>query len=299
LHLNLQRRLPLVRVDPNHLEMALLNIVVNARDASPKGGAITVTTRVVHLNGDAAAQHLRAGEYVCLSVTDEGTGMPPHVQARATEPFFTTKGPGHGTGLGLAMAHGFVQQSGGRLEIKSEPDRGTTVHMLFPRLKAENEVAAAMSGYQARRVDGAAAPPLILVVEDSHEIADMARETLTEAGYRVVVTSNAEEAFEQFERMQAAGDPFQLVFSDVLMPGSVNGLVLAEWIRERDPTVSILLTTGYNDEMSLDGPRTSTLEVLGKPYKRSELMDRVQATLRQGVRTGPGRELSEFGHAEG
>ncbi len=106
LHLNLQRRLPKVKIDPTHLEMALLNIVVNARDASPNGGAITVTTRILHLNGDAAARHLEPGDYVMVCVTDEGVGMAPHIIARATEPFFTTKGPGHGTGLGLAMAQG-------------------------------------------------------------------------------------------------------------------------------------------------------------------------------------------------
>jgi signal transduction histidine kinase len=136
LYLSLQRRLPEVRVDPVHLEMALLNIVVNARDASPNGGAITVRTKAAHLNGEAAAHHLEPGDYVMLSVSDEGTGMPPHVLARATEPFFTTKPQGQGTGLGLAMAQGFVQQSGGRLEIDSEPGRGTTVRMVFSPLPA-------------------------------------------------------------------------------------------------------------------------------------------------------------------
>jgi len=299
LSLHLRRRLPLVRVDANHLEMALLNIVVNARDASPDGGAITVTTQAVHLNGDAAARHLEPGDYVVLSVTDEGTGMPPHILARAIEPFFTTKGTGRGTGLGLAMAHGFVQQSGGRLEIESEPGRGTTVRMIFPKMvpeKDELDPPAAAPGYQSRPVDQAA-PPLILVVDDSHEIAEMAREALTDIGYRVVVAHDAEEALRRFEEAQSSGDPFRLVFSDVLMPGGANGLVLAEWVRERDPAVPVLLTTGYNDEMSLDGPKPGALEVLGKPYKRTEMIDRVQAALRRGARTGPERETSDFGHA--
>ena len=299
LSLNLRLRLPLVKIDPSHLEMALLNIVVNARDASPNGGAITVTTREMHLNGDAAARHLEPGDYVVLSVTDEGTGMPSHVLARATEPFFTTKSIGQGTGLGLAMAHGFVQQSGGRLEIDSTPRRGTTVRMIFPKMVAEKDdhgTSAAPSGYQARPVDQAA-PPLILVVDDSHEIAEMAQETLTDVGYRVTVAYDAEEALSRFEEASAAGDPFRLVFSDVLMPGGANGVMLAEWVRQRDATTPVLLTTGYNDEMSLDGPKAGALEVLGKPYKRSEMIDRVQAALRRGARTGPGRETSDFGPA--
>ncbi|MBN8900014.1 MAG: PAS domain-containing protein, partial [Rhodospirillales bacterium] len=151
LHLNLQRRLPAVRVDPNYLEMALLNIVVNARDASRKGGAITITTKAVRLNGNAASHQLRPGEYVMLSVTDQGIGMAPHIQARATEPFFTTKEPGQGTGLGLAMADGFAQQSGGRLEIESRLGEGTTIRLLFPTLDPQREhveEAAKQTGYQ-------------------------------------------------------------------------------------------------------------------------------------------------------
>ena len=299
LSFHLRRRLPMVKVDPSHLEMALLNIVVNARDASPVGGMITITTKELHLNGDAAARHLEPGDYVMLCVADEGIGMPPHILARAIEPFFTTKGIGQGTGLGLAMAHGFVQQSGGRLEIDSEPKRGTTVRMIFPKMgpqKEDDDAPMAPSGYQSRSVDQSA-PPLILVVDDSHEIAGIAEDALTEIGYRVTVAFTAEDGLKRYEEASAAGDPFRLVFSDVLMPGGANGLMLAEWVRERDPTVPVLLTTGYNDEMSLDSSMPGSLEVLGKPYKRSEMIDRVQAALRRGARTGPGRETSDFGHA--
>ena len=300
LHLSLQRRLPKVKVDPTHLEMALLNIVVNARDASPDGGAITVTTRTIHLNGDAASRHLEPGDYVLLCVTDEGVGMPPHIAARATEPFFTTKATGQGTGLGLAMAHGFTEQSGGRLEIDSEPGRGTTIRMIFPKLAPEKEDAAGAkpAGYQPRAVENPTAPPLILVVDDNREIAEMAQEALTDIGYRVVVAYSAEQGLTRFEEALAADDPFKLVFSDVLMPGGANGIVLAEQVRTRAPATPVLLTTGYNDEMSLDGPHEDASEVLGKPYRRSELIDRVQAALRRGARTGPGRETSDFGHAE-
>ena len=301
LHFSLQRRLPKVTIDPNHLEMALLNIIVNARDASPDGGAITVTTKTIHLNGDAAARRLEPGDYVMLCVSDQGTGMAPHIVARATEPFFTTKGPGHGTGLGLAMAHGFVQQSGGRLEIESEPGRGTTIRMIFPQLGAEDGVPPAppaATGYPPEPIENSTAPPLILVVDDDRAVADLAQEALTDIGYRVVVANDAEEALKRFDEAAATQDGFKLVFSDVLMPGGANGVVLADQIRGRSPGTPVILTTGYNDEMSLDGPQAANCEVLGKPYRRSELIDRVQAALRQGARTGPGRKLSDFGHAQ-
>lgn len=301
LHLNLQRRLPEVRVDATHLEMALLNVVVNARDASPNGGAITVTTKQIHLNGDAASRHLQPGDYVLLCISDQGTGMAPHIVARATEPFFTTKSRGEGTGLGLAMAHGFVQQSGGRLEIESAVGRGTTIRMLFPVLRRQvedAEQAAIPRGYQAKPLDHLSGPPLVLVVDDIHEAAAMAGEALQDIGYRVVIAHSAEEALERFEEAQASGDGFKLVFSDVIMPGGANGMVLAEQIASRDPTVPILLTTGYNDEMAIDGPQPHAMDVLGKPYRRSELIDRVQAALRRGARTGPERKTSDFGHAQ-
>ena len=301
LHLNLQRRLPPVKVDPTHLEMALLNVVVNARDASPNGGAITVTTREIHLNGDAKARHLEPGDYVLLCVSDEGTGMAPHVASRATEPFFTTKARGAGTGLGLAMAHGFVQQSGGRLEVESAVGRGTTIRMLFPRYGPEaepRERPAQEAGHRAPRPDTSTAPPLVLVVDDSHEAASMAAEALQDVGYRVVIAHSAEQALERFDEAAASDNGFRLVFTDVIMPGGENGIVLAARVRERAPDVPVLLTTGYNDEMAMEGPQPHAMDVLGKPYRRSELIDRVQTALRRGARTGPGRETSDFGHAK-
>ena len=168
-------------IDPSQMEMALLNVIGNARDASPEGGEITIATRTIHLNGDAAARQLEPGDYVILSVTDKGVGMPPHIVARAAEPFFTTKSPGEGTGLGLAMVQGFAQQSGGRLEIESQPGVGTTIRMIFPQFTAEEDVETAgrPTGYPTRPIDELArAPPLILVVDDNREIAEMAREAL-------------------------------------------------------------------------------------------------------------------------
>lgn len=294
LQLNLRRRLPEIMVDPVHLEMALMNVVINARDASPPESAITISSAHEQVPAGRLPD-LEAGDYVVLSVADEGSGMPDHVRTRATEPFFSTKRPGEGTGLGLAMAQGFVQQSGGRLDIDSEVDRGTTVRMYFPVARVRPSEGADELGFRPTLVDPKTAPT-ILVVDDSHEITQIAEETLAETGYRVIVAHSGEEALLRFE--EAGPDGIALVFSDVVMPGGMNGLMFAEEVRSRSPATPILMTTGYNDEMSLAGPNAPSMDVLGKPYRRTELVDRVQAALRRGVRTGPGRQTSEFGVAE-
>ena len=293
LRFDLRRRLPEVRLDPVHLEMAVLNIVINARDALGGEGAITVETRPVTLDGEAKDCDLPPGDYVSLAVVDTGPGMPESVRARAAEPFFTTKPAGQGTGLGLAMAQGFAQQSGGRLEIDSRPGEGARVRMLFP-------VAVERPAEEPARSPPAADPHArtgsVLVVDDEPAIAQLAAETLTEHGYRVTLAHSAEEALRHLE---AAEEPFSLVFTDVVMPGGMNGLMLADRVAELRPATPVLMTTGYNDEMSLQqGPRPRSRDVVGKPYRRSELLDRVAAAIRGGPRTGPGRDTSDFGVAE-
>lgn len=176
----------------------------------------------------------------------------------------------------------------------------TTIRMLFPRFEPKAESIAgtpASTGYQARPLDSSTAPPLILVVDDSREAAALAGEALADIGYRVVIAHSAEEALARFDEAHASGDAFKLVFSDVIMPGGANGIVLAEEVRQRDPGVPVLLTTGYSDEMSIRAPQAQAMDVLGKPFRRSELIDRVQAALRRGARTGPERQTSDFGHA--
>ncbi|MHB8285679.1 MAG: ATP-binding protein [Caulobacteraceae bacterium] len=174
-----------------------------------------MTTKALRLSEDATRQDLVPGDYVMLSISDEGIGMLPHIAARATEPFFTTKGLGAGTGLGLAMAQGFAQQSGGRLEIATAPDRGTTVRMIFPEFTNKKDEAGAPTmptSHQARPIDQSAAPPLILVVDENQELAALAQEALREVGYRVVVAHSAEDALMRFDESLAAGDRFKLVF---------------------------------------------------------------------------------------
>lgn len=299
LHLSLRRSLPHVVVDPDQLEMALLNIVNNARDAMPEGGVVTISTLPLRL-ADDNSRDLAAGEYVTLEVRDEGAGMPAEVLERATEPFFTTKGVGQGTGLGLAMASGFVRQSGGRLEIDSEPGRGTAVTMIFPIAHAS--LAAAAEEQAAEPTAAAPTPPTgyvdhVLIVEDNEEVLAIASEILTSAGYRVTTAISGEQGLRTFEAVHA-DDHIDLLFTDLVMPGGMNGLMLADAVIEHDPTVSVLLTTGYNEELVVNGPRKRTTDVLSKPYRRSELLDRVRQALNRRGSGGPRRQRSDFGAAE-
>ncbi|NBW07141.1 MAG: response regulator [Caulobacteraceae bacterium] len=296
LQFHLQRRLPPVKVDPILLETALLNLIINARDAMGGEGDITLSVKLARLEDDSVAPRLANGDYLSIEVSDNGPGMPPHVKTRAAEPFFTTKPPGQGTGLGLAMAHGFASQSGGRLEIESEEGEGATIRILLPAIADREEAPSTQSDFNPRPVD-LTAPPRILIVEDEPEIAAMAKDILEELGYRTAVAHNADKALEIFKASQEAG-AFDLVFSDVVMPGPVNGVALAQEIHRLSPATPILMTTGYNDQMALEGPQAEAMDVLGKPYKPKELIDRVQAALRNGARTGPGRERSDFGHAQ-
>ncbi len=273
LQFNLRPRVPPALVDPVHLEMAVLNVLINARDAMPNGGTVTIGTSRLHINGDAAAHHLPPGEYVALTVADEGEGMPPHVLERATEPFFTTKSQGKGTGLGLAMVHGFVQQSLGRLDIESERGKGTTIRMLFP---VAGDKVAAKPAPQLRGLEPQGQAETILVVEDNTDVLELARDHLMALGYTVLSARDADEALTAFD---AAGGKVDLLFTDLVMPGSMNGLALVDVVRERSPDIAVLLTTGYNEELLMEGPKAIGADVLGKPYRRPELADRVRAAL--------------------
>jgi PAS domain S-box-containing protein len=301
LQLNLRRRLPRVMVDAEQLEMALLNILMNSRDAMPGGGLVTITTRLVHLNGDAPARQLSEGDYVALEVQDEGTGMSRDVIERATEPFFTTKSQGKGTGLGLAMASGFVQQSRGRLEIESEPGKGALLRLLFPVAREQadqsepNKLAAV--GATASFARSGAPTEHVLVVEDSAEVLELAVEILAGAGYRITTADCGETAARFVE--QAEPGTFDLLFTDLVMPGGINGLMLAEQAQKRDPAIGVLLTTGYNEELVIAGPERPHKDVLGKPYRRSELLDRVrQALNNRASQMNVRRTPSDYGAVE-
>ncbi|WP_084584016.1 histidine kinase famiy protein [Sphingomonas azotifigens] len=290
----LERRLPAVHIDPTHLEMAILNVLLNARDAMPKGGTVTIATRLWKLNGDAPMHQLPEGDYVVLTIRDEGTGMADNVRRRATEPFFTTKGAERGTGLGLAMVHGFVQQSLGRLEIDSAPGEGTEIRMLFPVASAMT--GAAPSTPAPKRDNGKGASggsETILLVEDSDDVRALAQEQIAALGYRVVLAASGEEALERLKT-----ETIDLLFTDIVMPGGMSGLELVEQFRETHPDTPVLMTTGYNEDLVADIPRGSNLDVIGKPYRREQLADRIRAALDRRT-PGARRDVNPIAPAEG
>ena len=268
---------PAVVLDPEQLEMALLNIVVNARHASADGATITVATR--SLDGDAA-----------IEVRDHGHGMPPSVVKRATDPFFTTKEVGKGTGLGLAMAKGFTQQSGGRMEIESTVGEGTTVRLVFPA----SDTAAEARPDERTVTHDQGGVERILVVEDSPDVLDLAEQMLGSVGYDVTTAVSGAEALQLLE----AGQRFELLFTDLIMPGGINGLVLAERAGAIDPDMAVLMTTGYNEDLSNDAGGVGERDVIGKPYRRSDLLGRVRhALVRRGQPRGSHLPLP-FGHVQ-
>lgn len=296
LHFSLRRGLPKALLDPQQFEMAVLNIAINAKDAMPRGGVIELSTSRIRLNGDADARGLTPGEYVAVQVRDEGEGMPPEVIERAVEPFFTTKGVGKGTGLGLAMASGFVQQSRGRLEIESEPNKGTTIRMLFPVASDAHDLPPERQRDTLPKTASGGSGAHILVVEDSPEVLALAREILEEVGYRITTAETGEDGLASFQA--APEGSIDLVFTDLVMPGGINGIVLAQEIAKIAPDVPVLMTTGYNEELVAEGPLRSGLDVLGKPYRRTDLLDRVRQALNRRGDGGPRRNPSDYGAAE-
>jgi len=244
-----------VRVDPGEFELAILNLAVNAKDAMPRGGTLSIRARPVTLKGEASEEGL-AGEFVAVRVSDTGEGIAPDVLQRVFEPFFTTKEVGKGTGLGLSQVYGFAQQSGGTATITSAIGRGTAVTIYLPR---SNEVPEEPS--QARpATTSTKAAGTVLLVEDNADVAEVGAGYLRQLGYRVRSVANAQAAMAALQL-----DPqVDLVFSDILMPGNRNGLDLARQIRERFPHIPVLLTTGYS--ASAQEAVRHGVVVLQKPY---------------------------------
>jgi two-component system NtrC family sensor kinase len=225
-----------VKVDLSEFELALLNLAVNARDAMPNGGALSIAAEPVLLEGNPAEEGLR-GEFVAVRVADTGSGIPPDVLPRVFEPFFTTKEAGKGTGLGLSQVYGFAKQSGGVVTIASTVGRGTVITLLLPRT---NELAAPSIAPAASREAPRHAGTVVLV-EDNASVAEVAAAYFQQLGYQVKPFAGAQEALELLGH-----DPkIDLVFSDILMPGGMNGLELAHAIRKRYPSMPVLLTTGF------------------------------------------------------
>lgn len=263
---SLRSHLWTVSVDPGEIENALLNLAINARDAMPQGGQLTIGTSNVSLDADDALGEygLPCGDYVCLAVSDTGSGMPPEVVARAFEPFFTTKPSGRGTGIGLASVYGFVKQSGGNATIYSELGHGTTVRLYLPRANPD-PVYADLNTAKDKK---GAAGETVLVVEDNPELRTLSLDRLKRLGYRVIEADSGRAALSVIE----TGVQIDLVFSDVVMPGGISGYELARLVSERFPLVKILLTSGYDAEFgAAQETAGSELKVLCKPYRQVEL----------------------------
>ena len=264
--------------DPNQLENAMLNLAVNARDAMPNGGRLTIETGNGRLDGAYAARNdgAKPGEYVRIAVSDTGTGMDKAVLDRVFEPFFTTKEVGKGTGLGLSQVYGFVKQSGGHVTVYSEPGLGTSVTLYLPRFAGE---AAEGEPSGEAPVPTAARAETVLVVEDSAEVRAYSAEVLRELGYRVLEASDGPAALALLQR---PGRPLRvdLLFTDVILPGGMAGPVLAERARALRPGLKVLFTTGYAQGAAQgSGWLPAGSEVITKPFTYTDLAARVRAVL--------------------
>ncbi len=257
-------------IDPVQLETAVLNLCINARDAMPGGGELTVSAANIKLDAEAtgAEGEVAPGEYVAITVTDTGCGMTPQVAARVFEPFFTTKEVGQGSGLGLSMVYGFMKQSGGHVRIQTAPGRGTSVRLYLPRGSGEG----ILSGTGEERSPMPGGSERILLVEDQALLRGHAESLLQDLGYSVLTAGGAAQAL----ALLAAGEDVALLFTDVVLPGGMNGPELAEAARRLRPGLRVLLACGSAppDEGSVAG-----IPVLGKPYRRRDLAEQVRRVL--------------------
>jgi signal transduction histidine kinase len=263
--------------DPNQLENALLNLAFNARDAMPDGGKLTIETANCYLDESylrSIPEPVTAGQYVLIAVADCGTGMDQATLERVFEPFFTTKEAGCGTGLGLSQVYGFVRQSAGHVRIYSEVGEGTTVKIYLPRHAGAEERAD--DAEPAESLTGVHGSETILVVEDDAALRAYAVESLSEHGYHVLAAGNAKEALKILE----AGTKIDLLFTDVIMPGGVNGRQLADNARRWRPDLKVLFTTGYTRNAIVHHGRLDPgVHMIGKPYSFSALGAKVRSML--------------------
>ncbi len=261
-----------VMVDPSQLNNVIVNLAINARDAMPDGGTLTIRAlNIAH--GSPQLPGNAGGDYVMVEVADTGCGMPPSVLERAFEPFFTTKPTGQGTGLGLSMAYGFVKQSGGEIVLKSTPGQGTSVRIFLQRSATEADI-----------LDDSTPAPLfggletILVVEDEEDVRSSTVELLSALGYQVYEAEDAASAVEVID----SGASIDLVFSDVIMPGKMSSLELSKVVRSKLPAAQMLFTSGYAEGvLTHDGRLDAGVNLLQKPYNADVLSARIRHLLRR------------------
>jgi PAS domain S-box-containing protein len=283
---------PKALIDPSQLESSILNLAINARDAMPKGGLLTIETQPVYLDLAYAAKYpeVTPGHYVMVAVSDTGTGMPAELLEKVFQPFFTTKVQGKGSGLGLAMVYGFIKQSGGHINVYSEVGHGTAIKMYLPRKFAAGETVPDVAGVavvpeasvvaepEAAVVEVAAPkPPKILVVEDQEAVRAVACGFLEDFGYGIV---EAEDGLQALARLQENPD-IDLMFSDVVMPGGLNGFDLAQAARGIRPDLKIVHTSGYPKGAMVhqEEPRFREGFIIMKPYRREDLQKIIRDAL--------------------
>lgn len=270
----LDPELGIAEIDAGELDTALLNLVVNARDAMQDDGKITIETANVVLDDHYAARHLEVepGEHVMICVSDTGKGMAPETLRQAFEPFFTTKDVGEGSGLGLSMVFGFTKQSGGHIKIYSEPNDGTSVKLYFPRLQNEQET----DSRRAAEVPLKGGTEHILIAEDDDLVLEHLKNQLISLGYRVSEAMSGPEAFEVLQ----TNDDIDLLLTDVVMPGGMNGRELAEYAQSARPSLKVLFTSGYTENAIVHQGRLDPgVALLSKPYTRLELATKVRRVL--------------------
>jgi CheY-like chemotaxis protein len=270
----LASRLWTVEVDQNQLESAMLNLAVNARDAMPEGGKLTIETANTALDESYFEKDAEVipGQYVMVSVSDNGTGMSKDTLARAFEPFYTTKEVGRGTGLGLSMVYGFVKQSGGHVTLYSEPGHGTTVKLYFPRYAGKLDT---LREVQIKAVPQASDGEVILVVEDSDDVRLYSASILRELGYHVLEASNADDALEIIKQTAR----IDLLFTDVVLPGK-NGRALVEAAKAVRDKLPVLYTTGYSRNAIVHhGRLDADVDLISKPFTFDQLAARVRDIL--------------------
>ena len=268
-----------IRADASEVESAIVNLSINARDAMPGGGRLSIETANVSIDEAAASskryEDLSPGNFVRLSVSDTGTGMTPDVLQRAFEPFFTTKEPGRGTGLGLATIYGFAKQSSGHLTLYSELGIGTTVSLYLPKADVEFD-APAKPAMPALDLTGQGR--FVLVVEDNLDVRELTVERLQRLGYRVVTCNSGPAAIKAMDE----GHAFDLVFSDIIMAGGMSGYDLSAWLAKNRPDLPVLLTSGFAEQMAGTGlAGGKEVKILRKPYSTAELLRAIQNCLAQ------------------
>jgi CheY-like chemotaxis protein len=251
-----------VKVDLAELELAIVNIAVNARDAMPSGGTFTSSVNDVTVNQEIGGNRLQ-GAFLAIAFSDTGTGIPPNLLSKMFDPFFTTKEVGKGTGLGLSQVYGFAHQAGGTVTADSKVGQGTTITVYLPscadeQITSEFSAAETKTQHSQRRT--------VLVVDDSADVAEVTSSLFEHLGYETIYRESAEAALKLLE----AGTKIDLVFSDIVMPGTIDGVGLAREIRSRYPNLPVALTTGYSDAAKA---APSNLRILRKPFDTEALRD--------------------------